>query len=39
MDNSLAKLAGTKPYGSKIIDKITLKKYTDRFGNKIEELV
>ena len=39
MDNSLAKLAGTKPYGSRIIDKLTLKKYTDRFGNKIEELV
>ncbi len=39
MDNSLAKLAGTKPYSSRILDKLTLKETTEKLGNKIEGLV
>ena len=39
MDNSLSKLAGTTPYSSKIINKLTLKETTDKWGRKIEEMV
>jgi hypothetical protein len=35
IDDSLAKLAGTKPYSSKLIDDITLKNATDKLNQKL----